>query len=236
MARGWKCARCSASNDAATVTCARCGLIRGAVVPVAPETVRAPETVPTSAPSGTWTPLPDQAALPGPAAPAAPARPVWRRIPIGVVLLVVFMGIGAIANWYSNAGRSPSGDIIKSGDLTMSDLRVGDCFDLKDPEAEEIDAVTARPCAEEHQYELFYIGTLPQGDYPAISTFESFVEDYCKPAFATYIGTSFEDSALDAFWVYPTSEAWSDGDRAIQCAANDPRDQRLTGSLKGSAR
>jgi membrane protease subunit (stomatin/prohibitin family) len=33
MAKGWKCARCSTSNDDAVLSCSGCGMIRGSVVP-----------------------------------------------------------------------------------------------------------------------------------------------------------------------------------------------------------
>ena len=42
--------------------------------------------------------------------------------------------------------------------MTAADLRVGDCFDLKDPAADEIDDVTAGPCTAAHEFEMFFVG------------------------------------------------------------------------------
>ena len=51
--------------------------------------------------------------------------------------VAVIVGGGAVAGWYFNASRSSTGEITKAGDMTAADLRVGDCFDLKDPAANE---------------------------------------------------------------------------------------------------
>jgi hypothetical protein len=120
--------------------------------------------------------------------------------------------------------------------MTMSDLRVGDCFDLKDPDADEIDEVRALPCTEEHEFEVFFADALPEGGYPVDAAFDAFFERQCIPAFATYVGTPYRESELDVFWVVPTTEAWDDGDRTVQCAVYHPRIHRLTESQKGSAR
>jgi hypothetical protein len=169
----------------------------------------------------------------GVGAPAEPKKPLWRRIPPAAFLWIILIGGGAIGGLIFNASRNPSGEINKSGDLTAADLRVGDCFDLKDPSAEEIDKVNALPCGQEHEYELFFTGSMPTGDYPADPAFESYVETNCVPAFEAYLGRSYQTSEYDFFWLVPTSAAWGDGDRSIQCAAFHPRIHRLTESVKG---
>ena len=75
---------------------------------------------------------------------------------------------------------------------------------------------------------------MPSGDYPAESAFETYVGNNCRPAFDAYIGKALAESELDVFWFYPTDDAWRSGDRAVQCAAFHPANNRLTESLKGS--
>jgi hypothetical protein len=152
-----------------------------------------------------------------------------------VVFLVLVVG-GGISTWYFGAGRADTGEIAKPGDLTATDLRVGDCFDLKDPTAEEIEEVAARPCAQAHEFELFFTGSLPESAYPAQSAFDAYMQDNCMPAFLAFVGKTYEDSELDVYWLTPTSEAWGQGDRSVQCAVYHPRIHRLTESLKGSKR
>ena len=224
-------------------------MIRGAVV--------VPSSAPPTGPSPGWptsadllpTADPAAASEPGqptpsywspagaafPDAAAATPKPFWRRIPIGLVLFVILLGGGAVASFVTNAGRSDTGEIVNDGDMMATDLRVGDCFDLKDPTAEEISDVTARPCTDPHQYELIWTGSMAEGAYPAKSAFDAFMESNCFSAFDAYVGTAFEDSVLDIYWLYPLEDGWNSGDRSVQCAAYHPNDEQLTGSVKASA-
>ena len=121
-----------------------------------------------------------------------------------------------------NASRGDDGSITKSGDLTAGDLRVGDCFDLKDPEEEEVGDVTAKPCVESHDYEAFFTGTLPDGDFPTDEAVGEFVVAECGPAFETFVGLPYDDSVLDVFYLMPTEDGWRTGDRAVLCAVYEP--------------
>jgi hypothetical protein len=179
-------------------------------------------------PSTGWVP-------PYPIAPPA-RRPLWRRIPLGLIVFGVLIVGGAVVSFVTNASRSGTGDITKSGDLTANDLRVGDCWDVKDPNADAVDNVTARPCGEAHEYEVFYIASMAEGDYPTEDAFTSYVGDTCVPAFQTYVGTSYDDSSLEISWLYPGSDGWAAGDRTIECSVYDPNDNRLTASLASSRR
>ena len=163
------------------------------------------------------------------------STPLWRRLPVGGIIVIAVVIAVALGGTLFGAGRSSTGEIDRAGDLSANDLRVGDCFDLKDPDAEEVGDVAAQPCTEAHEYEVFYVGLLAEGSYPGEQALTEFVIDNCEPAFGTYIGTAYLDSQLDFSWLYPSDDSWDDGDRSIQCAAYDPRNTRLTSSLRGSA-
>lgn len=180
--------------------------------------------------------LPRDAPIDPPTDDAPPTTPQGRKIPVRFALWAVIAVAALIGGWFVNAGRSSSGEISKSGSLHASDLRAGDCYDLKDPAADTIDEVTARPCTEEHEYEMFFVDSLVSGSYPDQAVFETFVVDNCGPAFASYVGKAYEDSELDVFWFYPEPDAWEGGDRSVQCALYHPRIHRLTASMKDSAR
>jgi hypothetical protein len=187
--------------------------------PVAPQTV--PDWIPFDGEDG---------------AAASSGTPLWRRVPIGWLLFAVLIGGGAIAGWYFNASRSSSGEITKSGDLTAADLRVGDCFDLKDPGADEIDEVKAGPCSSAHEFEMFFVASMPEGDFPTDAAFETYVTDNCYPAFGAYIGKAYGQSELEMYWLAPTASGWRGGDRSVQCAAYHPRVHTQTVTLRGSNR
>jgi hypothetical protein len=233
---GWKCSRCGTSNEDIGITCSRCGSSRGSVaIPGAP--AGAPPAAP-AAPAAPAGPAPlsasptDVEALPV----ATASEPFWRRIPLGWILFAGILAVGAMSSWFFAAGRSDSGEITRSGDLDVNELRVGDCFDLKDPDAEELTQVTARPCSEEHEYETFFIGTMAAGPYPSEATFEQYIVAQCEPAFGRYVGMDYQRSRLEVTWVGPTTGGWNDGDRSVQCHVFDPQTSRLTESLKGSRR
>ena len=263
MAKGWKCPHCSTQNPETTLTCTGCGRIQGSVVvpgsaPVPPAPI--PPSEGWQASSSDWSPGPGSApghsldntlgapANAGPDGPpagspwavnldAAPpaSTPLWRRLPIGGIVVVAVVIAVAIGGLLFGAGRSSTGEIDRAGDLSANDLRVGDCFDLKEPDAEEVGDVAAHPCTEAHEYEVFHVGLLAEGPYPGQDALTKFVIDNCEPTFGAYIGTAYVDSQLDFSWLYPSDDSWEEGDRSVQCAAYDPRNNRLTSSLKGSA-
>jgi hypothetical protein len=264
MAKGWKCPHCSTHNPETTLTCAGCGRIQGSVVvtgstPVTPASSQPSEGWQAAASS--WSPGPGSApgnSLDNTLGDGAPANaaagggeptpswavnldatppastPLWRKFPIGWLIVGVLVFGGAIGGLLFNASRSSTGEITRSGDLTANDLRVGDCFDLKDPEAEEVGDVTAHPCTEAHEYEVFYVGSMAAGAFPSEEAMTTFVVDNCGPAYDAYIGKAYADSRLDFSWLSPTDDSWGEGDRSVQCAVYDPENARLTLSLKDS--
>lgn len=196
----------------------------GTVATPPPPAADATGAIPGGADTGTWTPPPQQENV-----------PFWRRIPIGTVIFIVILAAGAIGGLIFNASRGDGGAITKGGNLEVTDLRVGDCWDLKDPNAEEIGEVTAVPCSAEHEYEMYFTGSMSEGTYPTDDAFNTWLEANCLPAFDAYVGISYQDSDLEIFPLTPTEAGWNGGDRLVQCALFHPRVHRLTESLKGSA-
>jgi hypothetical protein len=230
------------------------------IVPAWPASNPAPDAAQSDAsPPTAWAPGPsegwsaqrtptDATQLPSaePAAQVAPAVPdgsgwvapkpaakvpIWRRAISWAFL--GFIVLGAIAGLIFNASRAPTGEIERAGDMVASDLRVGDCFDFKDPDEEVIEDVTARPCAEEHEYEVVWVGVMPEGSYPTQAAIYAWAEDHCVAGFNEYVGLDFESSVLDLSWIYPDESAW-DSDRSVQCTTSHPDKPRLTSSVKGS--
>lgn len=256
MSEEWTCSRCSTVNVAERFGCSNCGLLRHDIAtvgssiqagPLGSPTEEPTEPAPIEAGEPTTTPSVTAAYPTAPetvagwvppdgehSAPASAARPLWRRIPIGWLIFAVLVGGGAVTGWYFNASRSTTGEITKAGDMTAADLRVGDCFVLKDPASDEVGDVTAGPCTTAHEFEMFFVGSMAKGDYPAQGAFETFLTDNCYPAFDAYIGKSHIDSELSIYWLTPTEDGWRAGDRSVQCAAYHPRVHVQTQSLKGS--
>jgi hypothetical protein len=233
MAKQWKCARCSAKNPESTLTCGTCRMIRGAVVvpggysslPILPtyhEPAASQGTEPSGLAATEW-------------AAHANERPrLLRPVPFTGLILALFVVAVGVTIWFT-ADRSPTGEISGAGNLGVWDLRIGDCFDLKTSAAEFTD-VTARPCSETHQYELYWIGSMDEGAYPSDDAFEAFFDDHCISTFDRYVGEAWEESPLDIYWTVPNLIGWTAGNRSVQCAVYDPREPALTYSLKEGRR
>ena len=220
----WVCQRCFESNEADADRCAKCDLERGAdpaaaavTAPGAPAATTGAEgaqPVP-AAPGGPWT-----------AAPAPESnRPGWLQLALRfwwVGLLVIGGGIAA----FNYLG----------GSRPVTDMSVGDCFDVADPASEFIDDVTKRECTEPHQFEMFFVGDLPDGPFPSDNEVLVWLEGNCIPAFADYVGIDYQTSVLEALPITPTEDGWNDGDQSVQCALEDPNDPQLTASQKDAAR
>lgn len=208
MNERWVCRRCFNSNDGDVGACSQCGLARGSEVPAGDET---PPPAAQTGRGSSWSGL---------------LRWAW----IPVVIAVVAAG------FFFAARRDDGGEIVGAGDMDVTELVAGDCFDLKDPSDEEINDVEAKPCTEPHEFEMFFVGDLPDGDFPEDSVINDFIESECLPAFADYVGLSYEESALDIFPLIPGFEGWNAGDHAVQCALFDPIDEALTESMRDAAR
>jgi hypothetical protein len=193
---------------------------------------------------------------------AADTRPFWRRIRAGLLIAgALALLVGAVVGWYLYASRSATGEpevapaeptqvhtgvatpteIDESEDLNSNEfniddsvnLRVGDCFDIKDWSA-EIEHVKEVPCTTAHELELFYVGAMGKHSHPTEDAVADYAIEYCDPALGDYVGKAPDNSALEYIWLVPTDDAWRSGDRTVQCAAYDPRTDLLTRSLRGT--
>ena len=210
MNERWVCRRCFHSNDGSVGVCANCGLARGSEVPAGEEGMVPAASPPATSGSG-WSGL---------------LRFAW--IPI----LIVVVGAGI----FFAARRDDGGQIVGAGDMEVTDVRAGDCFDLKDPDEEEVGDVTAKPCTEPHEFEMFFVGNLPDGEFPADDVINAYLEAECIPAFDAYVGMPYVQSQLDIFPLIPSFGGWNAGDHAVQCALFDPINEQLTSSMRNAGR
>jgi hypothetical protein len=213
----WVCRRCFASNDGWRTACTNCGLDRGAEPPA-------------DAP-GEWA-----AAAGVPAETQGGRRFPWQWVLYGVIALAV---VGTSV--FFAARRSDSGEITDAGDLSVQDLRVGDCFDLTqeiDPEqGGEVSNVRAIPCGEPHVYEIYAVADYPSGEEPSAldEEYTDWELDTCVGGFEEYVGISWDDSIYYFSTLTPTEESWNQGDRSISCFLHNLEETPVTGSAQGAA-
>ena len=109
------------------------------------------------------------------------------------------------------------------------DVSAGDCFDQP---------AGVVPCTTPHDGEVIFVGAYPGASgtpYPGEAQFQTWVMAQCIPAFATYVGTAYEESPLGLSWYDPSPETWAVGDRQVICLVGNPDGSHMTGSVQGSA-
>jgi len=129
--------------------------------------------------------------------------------------------------------RDDSGNVIKRGNSSIFELKVGDCTkeELK-AEATNIDLV---PCTEPHTHEAYFSVDYVGDAYPGSATLEVFAEQKCVGAFADYVGVELAQSDYFFTYLYPSVTTWqSKNDRQVVCFVVS-RSEMLMASVKGTA-
>ena len=129
----------------------------------------------------------------------------------------------------------------------------GDCIDLRATGDQGAASTRAEPdanatphgsnelilrldCNLPHQYEVIARGPRrPPGRQPDEPALVTAAKQLCPPAFATFVGTPYQNSQLEVGWVLPSASQRARGIQQIGCLAFDPTG-KLTGSVRGSGR
>ena len=135
----------------------------------------------------------------------------------------------------TSADRDDSGAIVESGSVDAFDLRVGDCFDDSDSFGEEISSLPGVPCADPHDNETYAVFDVDLPEYPGDEEMGEIATRQCLEHFPSFVGKSYEDSSLDIFPLYPSSQSWKQNDREVICALYDMNYEKLVGSVEGLA-
>ena len=141
---------------------------------------------------------------------------------------------------------SPSSHTPTRKQLTLGQLRVGDCLtganlklNTRDPWPKLADVV---PCSQGHTAEVFYANNYfwaKGSSYPGDTNIKNAATAGCDNAFQSYDGIVYAKSFYTWTNVTPDAATWSGGDRGLHCAAyiaipNDPVGAITTGSFKGT--
>lgn len=117
-------------------------------------------------------------------------------------------------------------------------LATGACLNgIRDGATVSAASSRAVDCAKPHDNEV--VGTArysPDGSFPGAAALSAFSQTPCLEAFQAYVGIDFETSALDMILVTPTDLTWVKGDRIVACVVSGTGGERLTGSVRGTAR
>jgi hypothetical protein len=140
---------------------------------------------------------------------------------IGFIILVI---IGSIISQCTSAKRDSSGEITKSGDLEVTETRLGDCFaDLPDVTEAVLDisSVKAVSCSEPHSWQIFHKSSLTLDTFSVAAVIEE-SNQMCEIAIESLIMT-LSDSQINEYRtadiniIQPTSASWAKGSKAVDC-------------------
>jgi hypothetical protein len=125
----------------------------------------------------------------------------------------------------------------RGGGASVS-LTKGQCFDAPSGSLEgdmyDYDVV---PCAGKHDGEVFAVVQMSGGSYPGDKKVSDTADDRCYALQDSYAMDSWAvPDDVDVYYVTPTRETWSLGDREITCVfGNTDESGSLTGSLRNDA-
>lgn len=124
-----------------------------------------------------------------------------------------------------------------SGDTSVFDLAVGDCFnDQADLSQTEVSSVATVDCAEPHDNEIYFEYSMTDAVFPGNEAALDAASLRCLDQFDAFVGLDYRDSELELFAITPTVESWAEGDRVVYCAIYALDLSKLQGSVGGSRR
>ena len=149
------------------------------------------------------------------------------RAVLGLVAAALAVGLSACGLFEGNSYRDDSGQVTASASINPSQLQTGDCIVDYNGLPNSITTLDVVPCTDPHEAEVFAVNS-------SATTDDDVNADFCKGAFQTYIGVSYDESELYASWIISTSNR---SDTAVlSCIVYDKENSSVTTSFKGSQR
>lgn len=122
--------------------------------------------------------------------------------------------------------RDVSGAVTQQSEVFVDDLKAGDCF--SGGKGDDVDLVTAIPCASPHESQVVTTFELPDGAYPGEDAVIDAAEQGCIDKGDPLLTDKAFDE-LEPTFIYPDSYTWR-GDRSIICVVEAP-----SGTTTGTA-
>jgi hypothetical protein len=152
--------------------------------------------------------------------------------------IILFIGY-IIYDYSTDASRDQTGNIISEGDVDAFSVRIGDCFndavEVGEEESVVVEQIAGLPCTEPHDNEIYTIFNSDIESFPGNESMAELAHQECLERFPAFAGIPYDDSILDVFFMYPTSESWTQmDDREIVCAVFHLQGEKLHGSMNSA--
>lgn len=143
---------------------------------------------------------------------------------LGVILALVVSFVAlAFASAMQEEDPTPgdAGSPVVDGSelVPFDDLEVGDCLPYVEYNEDDlISELPVVPCDQPHSEEVYFIFTVDGDSFPGEESLEQTAWGRCVEEFEGYVGTSYEESAIDFYTYQPTRTSWTaTDDRTIHC-------------------
>ena len=129
-----------------------------------------------------------------------------------------------------------SNSALGSRNVSVFDLKPGDCVTPPTQIKASISTVVVLPCHEAHTQQVYALAHDNAGadaNYPGTPALRTFANASCLQEFAGYVGVDYRDSTLFYTYLLPSVRSWAADDRTVVCIVTTTG-QKLTQSVKGS--
>lgn len=133
------------------------------------------------------------------------------------------------------AERDEAGEIIEGGSVGAFDVQIGDCYDDPILGADEVTEVSAKPCDEPHDNEVFALFDVPLTEYPGDEAITALADEGCLERFEAFVGAPYEESVIAVTHMTPSENSWRDvDDREVVCVVYHMDLEKLTGTVRNT--
>jgi hypothetical protein len=148
--------------------------------------------------------------------------------PICCIAVVVMAAM--IAGCF-DAERDDSGAVSSKGELSVFDLRVGDCLMnvTASGEQREVEAV---PCAQPHDAEVYTNIELADGPFPG----DTFIDAKADRGCVARLRRQAPRSKDEILYFVPNKRTWDEDDRTVTCIVEYPKRRRGTVAVPSAGR
>lgn len=152
-------------------------------------------------------------------------------------VLVIAVVLGGIAAYHfitnDSAHRDSSGSVSQAGSLGIGDLKVGDCFNSPTSDS-DIESVTAIPCTQAHDSQVYAEPKLTESTYPDSDTLKSEATSACDSAADSAVSSSVPSDAEEAYYAAQDSDTFDQGFDYFVCAIESPSKNLTQSFVTGS--
>ena len=144
---------------------------------------------------------------------------LWRIAGV-VVMGAIAVGIG-VYNHAHQAQQSSNGQITKNGNLGVTSLQAGDCFQDSAANGAALSSVAAVSCSTPHNAQVVALVPVSGASYPGSAKLSSQAAAVCSPQFTENLNKLLITRTMSTAFFFPEQDTWDSGQHSISCIVSD---------------